>query len=126
MALLRLELFTRDLEAARRFYSDILDFKVADVHADGYTVMERGGVRIDLQPVEHLRPDHPVRPGAGERVGLGIEIVLEVEDVVAARDRVVTGGWPLASALRERPWGATDFRVLDPDGRYVRITSPSC
>ncbi len=123
MTLLRLELFTRDLEAARRFYTEILDFKVADVHADGYTVMERGRVRIDLQPVAHLRPDHPVRPSAQERVGLGIEIVLEVADVVAVRDRVVSGGWPLASALQARPWGATDFRVLDPDGRYVRITS---
>ena len=126
MTLLRLELFTRDLEAARRFYTEILSFEVADVHADGYTVMEWGGVRIDLQPVEHLRSDHPVRPGSQERVGLGIEIVLEVEDVIAARDRAVAGGWSLASALRERPWGATDFRVLDPDGRYVRITSPSC
>ncbi|MFP4343309.1 MAG: VOC family protein [Anaerolineales bacterium] len=125
MTLLRLELFTRDLEAARRFYAEILDFKVADVHPDGYTVMKWGKVRIDLQPVGHLRPDHPVRPGSQERVGLGIEIVLEVEDVVAVRDRVAAGGWPLASALQGRPWGARDFRVLDPDGRYVRITSPS-
>ena len=50
------------------------------------------------------------------------ELVLEVDDVAAERDRVVAAGWPLEEDLRRRPWGLTDFRVLDPAGYYLRIT----
>ena len=50
------------------------------------------------------------------------EIVLEVDDVRAERDRVAVL-WPLEEDLLERPWGLTDFRVVDPAGYYVRLTS---
>ena len=40
----------------------------------------------------------------------------------AERDRVVAAGWPLEEDLRHRPWGLTDFRVLDPAGYYLSIT----
>ena len=47
---------------------------------------------------------------------------LEVDDVVGERDRVLAAGWPLEEDLQERPWGLTDFRILDPAGYYLRIT----
>jgi hypothetical protein len=51
-----------------------------------------------------------------------VELVLEVDDLGAEHDRVRASGWPLAEDLHERPWGLTDFRVLDPSGYYLRIT----
>jgi uncharacterized glyoxalase superfamily protein PhnB len=39
------------------------------------------------------------------------------------RDRVVAAGWPLEQDLQDRPWGLTDFRVIDPAGYYLRVTS---
>ncbi|MCJ7737392.1 MAG: VOC family protein [Anaerolineae bacterium] len=123
MAMLRLELFVHDLGAAQDFYERVLGFDRSIVRADGYTVMRLDGVQIDLQPVEHLSDGHPAKPSEGERVGLGVEIVLEVADVHVVSARVVESGWPIAKPLIERPWGLTDFRALDPDGRYVRVTS---
>jgi hypothetical protein len=38
-------------------------------------------------------------------------------------DRVVAAGWPLEEDLQDRPWGLTDFRILDPGGYYLRITN---
>lgn len=38
------------------------------------------------------------------------------------RDRVVAAGWSLAEDLTRRPWGLVDFRLLDPDGYYLRVT----
>ncbi|GGA44115.1 hypothetical protein GCM10007416_16580 [Kroppenstedtia guangzhouensis] len=38
--------------------------------------------------------------------------------------RVMEKGWPAEIPLQERNWGMADFRVLDPDGDYLRITSP--
>jgi lactoylglutathione lyase len=51
-----------------------------------------------------------------------VELVLEVDDVAGERDRVLAAGWPLEEDLQERPWGLTDFRILDPAGYYLRIT----
>ncbi|MCI0184925.1 hypothetical protein MM817_03222 [Acidibacillus sp. S0AB] len=31
--------------------------------------------------------------------------------------------YPINAPLEVRPWGLTDFRLLDPDGYYLRITS---
>jgi lactoylglutathione lyase len=33
-------------------------------------------------------------------------------------------GYPLAAPMQDRPWGLRDFRVADPDGYYLRITTP--
>ena len=53
----------------------------------------------------------------------GVELVLEVDEVVGERDRVRGRGWPLEEDLQQRPWGLQDFRLLDPNGYYLRITS---
>ena len=56
--------------------------------------------------------------------GAGVEIVLEldaVEQVIALHDTCRARG-VVAEALRTRPWGLQDFRIVDPDGYYLRIT----
>ena len=53
----------------------------------------------------------------------GVEIVLEVRDVDAALEQVERAGFSVVELLRERPWGLRDFRVVDPDGYYVRVTT---
>lgn len=49
--------------------------------------------------------------------------MLEVDDVAGERDRVATAGWPLDEDLRDRSWGLTDFRIVDPAAYYLRITN---
>jgi len=49
--------------------------------------------------------------------------VLEVEDLEADRARVAAAGWPVAEEITPRPWGLRDFRLLDPDGYYWRVTT---
>jgi uncharacterized glyoxalase superfamily protein PhnB len=51
------------------------------------------------------------------------ELVLEVDDVAGERDQVVAAGWPLEQDLQDRPWGLTDFRIIDPAGYCLRVTS---
>ena len=50
-------------------------------------------------------------------------LVLRVDDVEDERDRVVAAGWPLHEELQDRPWRLKDFRILDPAGYYLRITT---
>jgi len=57
------------------------------------------------------------------RRGLGVEIVIEVDDVEGFHDRVAYSGHRIHEPLQDRPWGLRDFRISDPDGYYLRITS---
>jgi len=117
---LRFEIFPADLGAAVDFYTRVLRFTVTkDQRHDpsGYVSLQRGAVRVGA--ARRSGPDaRPARlPPAG------VELVLEVDDVTAERDRVAAAGWPLEQDLQDRPWGLTDFRIIDPAGYYLRITS---
>lgn len=121
---LRLELFVGDMDAAIAFYSEVLGFEL-DRRESGYASLRRGAVILGLGPVSKLPVEggYFTRDVAGLRRGLGVEIVLEVDDLDAYHARVLASGHPIFEPLRERPWGLRDFRVVDPDGYYLRITS---
>ena len=116
---LRLEIFPADLNATVRFYVDLLGFTlVTDRRGDEqpYLALERDTVRIGAA----------ARPGEGNpaqrRPPTGVEIVLEVDYLHAERDRIRHAGWRIEEDIVRRPWGLQDFRVIDPDGHYLRIT----
>ncbi len=121
---LRLELFVRDMEASIAFYCDILGFEVQRHEVD-YASLRCGTVILGLGPAAKLPvsagyfTQHKLQTGPG----VGVEIVLEVDDVHAWYTQVHATGYPMIEPLLVRPWGLTDFRVADPDGYYLRITS---
>jgi catechol 2,3-dioxygenase-like lactoylglutathione lyase family enzyme len=123
----RNELFVDDIEASIRFYERALGFRVIRREAE-YASLERGGAALGLGSITALPADGE-GPGftrsrlAGVR-GAGVEIVLEVGDVGAALEAVERAGHRVVEPLRDRPWGLRDFRVVDPDGYYLRITHP--
>lgn len=119
----RLELFVDDLPATVDFYHRVLGFTSGEQHHDGYTPMTNGSVYLALNLRSALPNDHPIQAVADERLGRGIEIVLEVDDVAAMYAHVLSERWPISAELRRQPWGAVDFRVVDPNGYYLRITS---
>jgi catechol 2,3-dioxygenase-like lactoylglutathione lyase family enzyme len=119
-AQLRCEIFPFDLDATVDFYVRVLGFRlVRDERAaeQAYVALERGGVQLGAA----ARP--PVEQPAHRRPPTGVELVIEVADVEADLARVARCGWPVVEGLTSRPWGLRDFRVLDPDGYYWRITS---
>jgi lactoylglutathione lyase len=117
---LRVEIFPDDLDSTVDFYTNVLGFTVTkDERAEpsAYVSLERGNARIGAAR----------RPAPDERAArlppCGTELVLEVDDVAGERNRVAAAGWPLDDDLRDRPWGRTDFRIVDPAGYYLRITN---
>ena len=124
----RFELFVDDVERSLAFCGAALGLQPTPGYdPQGYVPVSAGRVRIGLQRHSALSARHHFRPShfAGPRGG-GVEIVVEVDDVDAAFARareaaVIHGGQiePLAA----RPWGLTDFRLIDPDGYYIRVTS---
>jgi predicted enzyme related to lactoylglutathione lyase len=119
---LRLEIFVRDVERSATFYERVLGFTRRD-SSPGYAAVARGLAIIGIGRLADLEPDHPLRCGDGEHLGCGVEIVLEVDDVDGAFAGAQASGHPIASPLQGRPWGLRDFRLIDPDGFYIRITN---
>lgn len=124
----RFELFVDDVERSLAFYAAALGLQPpAGYDPRGYVPVSAGRVRIGLQRRSALPAEHHFRPAhfAGPR-GVGVEIVIEVDDVDAAfaraRDAAVAHGGQV-EPLAARPWGQADFRLIDPDGYYVRVTS---
>lgn len=119
----RLELFVDDLATSTEFYSRVLGFSISQQQSGGYTLMTNGNVALSLNLRGSLPDDHPVQVNSGERLGRGIELVLEVDDIETMYEQVRAANWPLSGKLQRQPWGLTDFRVVDPDGYYWRITT---
>ena len=124
----RFELFVDDVEQSVAFYAAALGLQPPPSYdPQGYVPVGAGRVRIGIQRRSALPAKHHFRPAhfAGPR-GVGVEIVIEVDDVHAAfaraREVAVSHGGQV-EPLAARPWGQTDFRLIDPDGYYVRVTS---
>lgn len=120
---LRLELFVRDLAASVAFYRDALGFELHE-KSPTYVEARNGDVLLGIGPQTSLPRGHHFSPQAlAGQEGAGIEIVLEVDDVRAGYERVVAAGYAPEQVPGVRPWGLTDFRIVDPDGYYLRVTS---
>jgi catechol 2,3-dioxygenase-like lactoylglutathione lyase family enzyme len=116
---LRVEIFPADLNLTADFYVRVMAFELV---VDGrgrpepYLALSRDAVRVGAA-------GGTTGGQRGQRVPpTGVEIVLEVDDLTAEHRRVRAAGWPIEDDLTERPWGLRDFRLLDPDGYYLRIT----
>src|SRR5215208_7233138 len=122
---LRLELFVEDMEATIAFYTRVLTFDLARHEPGNYASLRLGDVVLGIGPVAKLPEEGGYfgRDIAALRRGLGVEIVIEVDDVERWRDRVASSDHPILEPLQDRPWGLKDFRISDPDGYYLRITS---
>ena len=119
----RFELFTEDPKKAVDFYTSVLGFELAYSN-DRYFSIKRDSVVIGIGYAHKLREEHFFRPEVNtQRKGLGVEIVLEVDDIEAEYKRVQVSGYTISEELQKREWGLTDFRLVDPDGYYLRITS---
>ena len=117
-------MFVQEMGVAVAFYTGVMGFDLV-CEEPGYVSLRRGEVILGLGPISKLPAEggYFTRDIAEHRRGLGVEIVLEVDDLDAYHAQILASGYEVFEPLRERPWGLRDFRVIDPDGYYLRITS---
>ena len=57
--------------------------------------------------------------------GVGIEVVIFAEDLVAAYKKATEIPELKLTKIVMQGWGVRDFRIVTPDGFYLRITEPT-
>lgn len=121
---LQVNLAVKDLHVSAAFYTETFDFKEVS-NNPGYILLQRNALVLGLKTDELLwHPDPGEQPVESLVRGVGVELVLEISDIAQFHAKMEQAGVAIYEPLKEQPWGATDFRVLDPDGYYWRITSP--
>jgi catechol 2,3-dioxygenase-like lactoylglutathione lyase family enzyme len=124
--LTRVEFFVSDLDRAIDFYTR-LGFVLVR-RWEGWALVDRSGSRIGLQEDAYARGHPHSFPPHLDRVprGVGVEVSVDVADEDDLR-RLYDTAQAMGCVVREwvvRGWGATDFRIADPDGYFVRFTTP--
>ncbi len=121
---IRLELFTTDISKTVHYYQDVLGFKSLKSYSSTYQPIQKGQVVLGIGLLEKLGNNHYFNSyPSNTKLGFGVEIVLEVDDIQLIYNKVKLAKAEIESELKEQPWGLTDFRLTDPNGYYIRVTS---
>ena len=112
----------KDLETSVGWYRDVLGMTVTQQHErDGVlraVAMQAGSVRILLNQDDGGRGWERVK---GE--GFAIQVTT-AQDIDAVAERVKANGGQLELEPTDMPWGARIFRLRDPDGFKLSISTP--
>ena len=110
-----------DVDAAVRFYRDILGLEV-EVHNEGYAdVTVPGTLHFGIwSRVEAAKATYG-SPEAAERVPLGFTVGFEVDDVAAAEKRLADSGIEVVQPAKTEPWEQVTSRFLTPGGSFCEI-----
>jgi lactoylglutathione lyase len=119
----KFELFVDNPKKTVRFYQKMFGFEVVKSQAR-YAEIKKGDVRIGIGSAGELMKNHHFNPEIqNQRKGLGVEIVFEVNDIDKVYKCIQDKGYPTETKMKMREWGKKDFRVADPDGYYIRVTT---
>jgi uncharacterized glyoxalase superfamily protein PhnB len=115
-------LTVRDLAASRDWYRDALGFTVSrEIERDGVlraVGISAGAVRLMLNQDDGAK-------GLDRVKGAGLSLMITTgQDVDAVAARVRAAGTPLVTEPQDTPWGARVFRVADPDGFTLVVSTP--
>ena len=120
-----LELGTQHVAEYADYFRTVVGFEL--IHQEqGYATLESNLAQLLLMDPRGWPKGHPFyEKTTGSGQGIGIEIGLVVADLDKTfASAVKQKGWPISTGIVRRPWGVRDFRVLSPDGYYLRFTEP--
>jgi uncharacterized glyoxalase superfamily protein PhnB len=115
-------LTAKDLDASLAWYTNVLGFTIDQKYErDGKVfgvALKAGAVRILLNQDDGAKGWDRVK---GEGFALQITTVQNIDEVAK---RIKDNGGTLESEPADMPWGARVFRVRDPDGFKLSISTP--
>ena len=114
-------LTAKDLKKSLAWYRDILGFQVAQEHVRDNVLravsLHAGSVRILVNQDDGVRGWDRVK---GEGFSIQFTTQQSIDEVAA---RIQAAGGTLATEPADMPWGVRMFRLVDPDGYKLVISS---
>ncbi|MBE7099158.1 VOC family protein [Bacillus cereus] len=117
----RLELFVEDLQRSIRFYEEILTLVFSKKNTR--VRIKLGDFSLLLTPDYILNENHYLKTGGLNPKGKGVEIIIAFDHIEQIYQHVLEKNYPVECNLKMQSWGMKDFRIVDPDGYYLRLTS---
>ncbi len=99
----------RDLEASRKFYTDVIGWEVAAPGRPGAAVFREGAGAVFAIREPFAQTD------TSQHLGVGVGLWFAVPDADAAHARMAAGGAQVISPPAPGPFGRM-FTLRDPDG----------
>jgi catechol 2,3-dioxygenase-like lactoylglutathione lyase family enzyme len=104
------DLKTKDLDASRQFYVDVLGLEVA---------MDMGFIVTLVSPTNPTAQVSLMRDD--ESSAILPQMSVEVADVDDVHARAVSRGFKVVYPLTNEPWGVRRFFVTDPNGTIINV-----
>ncbi|HEY4552961.1 MAG TPA: VOC family protein [Bacillaceae bacterium] len=121
--LFRVELYVKGIERSLQFYQDIIGLKLHGrnerclrFNHDCFSLLITSEDVLDDQHYFNTRAKSDVK-------GNGFELIIVVEDLEKVYKRCLDHGYPIEAEIETYPWKMRGFKVADPDGYFLRITS---
>lgn len=114
----KFEFFVSDPHKSAAFYA-VLGIAVTHRKASGYTTLQSGSTVIALSPVPWWLPVSWL--GFLRYPPIGTEIVLYTTRLEYCRAAFSKAGYSPGEIVLQA-WGDRDFRIVDPDGYYIRVS----
>ncbi len=115
-------IFVRDVEKSKKFYTEILGFKLSDVNEQGIVFLRCSTDHHDTVLVPMPKENHNAVPTERREVQQISYEVDSVEDLRKALNFLREKGVTIVSGLRQRgPGNDKTIDFLDPDGNNVQL-----
>ncbi|RTR35417.1 VOC family protein [Robertmurraya yapensis] len=121
--LFRVELYVKDIEASIRFYQNIIGLELygrnersARFNYDCFSLLITSDTVLD--------DNHFFKDKAKSVVkGNGFEFIIVVDELEKVYERCLTYNYPIEVDLEKYHWDMRGFKIADPDGYFIRVTS---
>lgn len=112
-----------DVEAAVRFYREILGFQVDHEQGSGYATLKIPGILHfgiwDRASAAEMTYGDPKRR---EEIPLGFSVGFEVDSVEQSIEEAQAKGWSICQGTKVEPWGQVTSRFHSPSGALCEFS----
>lgn len=121
--LFRVELYVKDIEESLKFYQDVIGLEL-------YGRNEKCGrfnydcFSLLITSESALNDQHYFKNKARSDIrGNGFEMIIVVDELEKVYQKCMDSHYPIEVDVEEYSWNMRGFKIADPNGYFIRITS---
>lgn len=121
--LFRVTLYVQDFEKSLNFYQNVIGLELFN-KGEGSARFNYDCFSLLITSDTTLNDGHYFKSSAKSEVkGNGFEFIIVVDKLEEVHQRCLDSNYPIEVGVETYPWGMRGFKIADPDGYFLRITS---